>query len=73
MVFSLVELLAATLRLCLVPAKMPVTLAVSLLILATEAVAQLTGRGFPDCVNGPLKTNKVCDKSLGNNRFRAMH
>lgn len=29
------------------------------------AAGQLTGRGFPDCDNGPLKNNKVCDKSAG--------
>lgn len=29
------------------------------------AKAQLAGRGFPDCVNGPLKDNIVCDVNAG--------
>ena len=33
----------------------------SALALAGSAVAQLEGRGFPDCVNEPLKDNTVCD------------
>ena len=47
-----------------------------LLLLGTAAVgfaglcaAQLTGRGFPDCDNGPLKNNTVCDQSAGNATF----
>jgi beta-D-xylosidase 4 len=35
----------------------------SLLALASQATAQLEGRGFPDCQNGPLKNNTVCDTS----------
>lgn len=35
------------------------------LALAIGASAQLEGRGFPDCQNGPLKNNTVCDKSAG--------
>ncbi|OQO01075.1 hypothetical protein B0A48_13318 [Cryoendolithus antarcticus] len=31
--------------------------------IAAQASAQLTGRGFPDCVNGPLSNNTVCDTS----------
>lgn len=34
------------------------------LALAAQAWAQLEGRGFPDCTNGPLKGNGVCDVSL---------
>ena len=34
------------------------------LAIAGFAAAQLTGRGFPDCSQGPLKNNKVCDLSL---------
>ena len=45
---------------------MAATFAISLVALAAQAGAQLTGRGFPDCENGPLKTNKVCDTKLGN-------
>lgn len=37
----------------------------AILALAGHSVAQLTGRGFPDCNNGPLKNNKVCDTSAG--------
>jgi beta-D-xylosidase 4 len=42
---------------------MPGLLAASVLALAAHASAQLTGRGFPDCTNGPLKSNVVCDTS----------
>lgn len=38
-------------------------LGLALLALAGHATAQLEGRGFPDCVNGPLKNNTVCDTS----------
>ncbi|CAK1355455.1 unnamed protein product [Cercospora beticola] len=38
------------------------TLAV--LAFAAQAWAQLEGRGFPDCSNGPLQNNDVCDQSL---------
>ena len=41
------------------------------LLLATLAVAGHTGaqatRGFPDCINGPLKNNTVCDTTAGMN------
>jgi hypothetical protein len=40
-----------------------------LLALAGQSTAQLTGRGFPDCENGPLKSNKVCDTSAGTTNF----
>lgn len=33
--------------------------------LAGQSFAQLEGRGFPDCENGPLKNNMVCDQSAG--------
>ena len=32
---------------------------------AGYAAAQLEGRGFPDCSQGPLSSNDVCDTSLG--------
>ncbi|KAF2211528.1 glycoside hydrolase family 3 protein [Cercospora zeae-maydis SCOH1-5] len=41
---------------------MPRTLA--LLAFVAQAWAQLEGRGFPDCSNGPLADNAVCDQSL---------
>lgn len=37
-------------------------LTTAVLALAGNAAAQ-AGRGFPDCENGPLKNNTVCDKS----------
>lgn len=42
-------------------------IAVSVLALAAGAHAQLEGRGFPDCTNGPLKNNTVCDTTAGEN------
>jgi hypothetical protein len=44
---------------------MSAALSVALLALAGHAASQLTGRGFPDCTNGPLKNNTVCDTSAG--------
>ena len=38
---------------------------IAALALVGQAAAQLTGRGFPDCNNGPLKNNTVCNKSAG--------
>ncbi|KAK4545522.1 hypothetical protein LTR36_002872 [Oleoguttula mirabilis] len=35
----------------------------AILVLAGQAASQLAGRGFPDCINGPLKNNTVCDLS----------
>ncbi|EME48739.1 glycoside hydrolase family 3 protein [Dothistroma septosporum NZE10] len=40
---------------------MAALLITSALALACSAAAQLQGRGFPDCDNGPLKDNTVCD------------
>ncbi|SMQ50067.1 unnamed protein product [Zymoseptoria tritici ST99CH_1A5] len=40
---------------------MTALLLTSLLALTLKATAQLEGRGFPDCQNGPLKNNTVCD------------
>ena len=39
------------------------TLIVAALAFAGQAYAQ--SRGFPDCVNGPLKNNTVCDVTAG--------
>ncbi|KXT09436.1 hypothetical protein AC579_5988 [Pseudocercospora musae] len=36
-------------------------IAASVLALAAGAHTQLAGRGFPDCTNGPLRNNAVCD------------
>ncbi|KAF2172247.1 glycoside hydrolase family 3 protein [Zasmidium cellare ATCC 36951] len=36
---------------------------VGLLALVASTTAQLEGRGFPDCENGPLRNNSVCDTS----------
>ena len=43
------------------------TASLSVVLLATigHAIAQLTGRGFPNCENGPLSKIKVCDISAG--------
>lgn len=38
-------------------------LATTAFAFAAFAAAQLEGRGFPDCENGPLKSNAVCDTS----------
>jgi len=40
---------------------MSLLLSTAVLGLATAALAQLEGRGFPDCQNGPLRNNTVCD------------
>lgn len=42
---------------------MSTVLAAAVLALAARAAAQLEGRGFPDCNNGPLSSNTVCDTS----------
>ncbi|KAI7368956.1 1,4-beta-D-xylosidase [Hortaea werneckii] len=42
---------------------MSAVLGAAVLALAGRAVAQLEGRGFPDCENGPLRDNTVCDMS----------
>ena len=44
---------------------MSAVLGAAVLALAGRAVAQLEGRGFPDCENGPLRDNTVCDMSAG--------
>lgn len=45
--------------------KMHALLVFPFLAFAEFAFAQLEGRGFPDCQNGPLKNNAVCDQSAG--------
>lgn len=40
-------------------------LIVGFLALAASTTAQLEGRGFPDCENGPLRNNTVCNTSAG--------
>lgn len=40
-------------------------LIVGILAFTASATAQLQGRGFPDCENGPLKNNTVCNTSAG--------
>lgn len=36
----------------------------SAILLALTSQAQLTGRGFPDCQSGPLRSNSVCNVNL---------
>ncbi|TKA23286.1 hypothetical protein B0A50_07343 [Salinomyces thailandicus] len=42
---------------------MSALLGAAVLALAGPALAQLEGRGFPECHQGPLKNNTVCDTS----------
>jgi hypothetical protein len=39
--------------------------AIVLAFAAQTVVGQLADRGFPDCANGPLKDNLVCDMTAG--------
>lgn len=51
---------------------MAAILVVAVLALVGQVTAQAendSGRGFPDCVNGPLKNNTVCDQSAGKSLY----